>query len=364
METVTRRVRTYWLSMHLPYQCRHAGACCTSGWDIPIEQSRVDAVSEVRARVEWLRPMPTAGPEVAGAVAKTADGRCVFHGGGCAIQRVRGHAALPAACQHFPRQVLMDPRGVFVSLSHFCPTAAELLFSHEGPVEIVEGPPAVPDGEPEGLDARDVLPPLLAGAGGRDEPAGSGRFGARSCAVPGLASRCQVSHRGARSRIAVSGLASRRQVSHRPVLMDFEGYADFEAHMVAVLTCGAASAEDALKQLDADLRRLQQWRPGKQSLSAEIAKLPRTRGKFDDNRSDSRDDAVIRRYLAARAFACWAAYQSADGIVAVLRHLRIALTLVRELHRRQPLKEAIRLVDLRLIHRVDRGQEAPSARTI
>lgn len=55
----------------------------------------------------------------------------------------------------------IDQRGVHVTLSHYCPTAAALLFDHNGPIEIVEGP-APPTGldVPEGLDAREALPPL------------------------------------------------------------------------------------------------------------------------------------------------------------------------------------------------------------
>lgn len=46
-------------------------------------------------------------------------------------------------------------------MSHFCPTAAALLFDERGPIAIVEGPPPVPGLEiPEGLDARESLPPL------------------------------------------------------------------------------------------------------------------------------------------------------------------------------------------------------------
>ena len=47
METVAGQVRTYWLSMHVPYHCRHIGVCCTSGWDIPIERARVDGAIEL-----------------------------------------------------------------------------------------------------------------------------------------------------------------------------------------------------------------------------------------------------------------------------------------------------------------------------
>ncbi len=57
---------------------------------------------------------------------------------------------------------LIDARGVRVSLSHYCPTAAAMIFDDDGPVTIVDGPPAVPGrAVPEGLDARAALPPRL-----------------------------------------------------------------------------------------------------------------------------------------------------------------------------------------------------------
>ena len=61
----------------------------------------------------------------------------------------------------------MDPRGVFVSLSHVCPTAASLLFADcDDPFALVsEGPLLTPDLRWEGLDARDALPPQLSARG-------------------------------------------------------------------------------------------------------------------------------------------------------------------------------------------------------
>ncbi len=65
------------------------------------------------------------------------------------------------SCVHFPYVCLIDARGVHVTLSHYCPTAASLLFEHRGPIQIVEGPPPIAGLEiPEGLDARESLPPL------------------------------------------------------------------------------------------------------------------------------------------------------------------------------------------------------------
>jgi hypothetical protein len=299
---------TFWLSMHVPYACRHSGACCSSGWPIPIERARLTAVSSLRADRTWLLPVTNAPADVAGILAVSEGGRCVFHRDGCEIQHAFGHQAIPAACQHFPRDVLIDPRGIFVTLSHYCPTAADLLFTHAGPVEIVQGPAAIPAGEPEGLDARDVLPPLLT----------------------------------------------------EGVLMDYDGYSAWESHVVAVLTRGRGAAEDALAQLEADLAAVQAWRPGRVSLSDAVRALA---GPASGRESDGREadaERVIRRYLAARAFASWLAYRP-EGVAMVLRGLRLVLGSVRNHMRRMALKEAIRQTDLQVLHLQPRDEVARAA---
>lgn len=301
METVQGPARTFWLSMHVPYACRHAGVCCSSGWDIPIERERVPLAGALRSDVAWLRPVGNAPPDVAGVLAVTDGGTCVFRTGRCEIQRAYGHGALPAACQHFPREVLIDPRGVFVTLSHYCPTALERLLVHAGPVEIVPGPPVLPEGEPEGLDARDVLPPLL-----------------------------------------VEG-----------VLMDWEGYSAWEAHMVAVLTGGGAP-ERCVARLEEDLREVQRWRPGGLPLRAAIGALPRglPRGQATNRESAPRTlnaDVVIGRYLAARAFASWDAF-GPGGVTAVLTQLKETLRVLRTQNLQRSLSESIRETDLHMVH--------------
>lgn len=150
-------MRFFWLNCHVNYACRHSGACCSSGWPIPVEHNRVARIQQVSRHAEWLVPASEAPDDVAGRLAFGSSGHCVFHGaGGCEV-----YSARPSSCAHFPYVCVIDPRGVHVTLSHYCPTAAAMLFDHEGPVEIVEGP-APPTGLdiPEGLDARDALPPL------------------------------------------------------------------------------------------------------------------------------------------------------------------------------------------------------------
>jgi hypothetical protein len=95
---------------------------------------------------------------------------CVFYdrspiavAGRCRIQSALGHDSLPLACRQFPRVSVHDPRGVSVTLSHYCPTAAGLLDAGTGDdLAIVINPDGFPaDGEYIGLDARTALPPLL-----------------------------------------------------------------------------------------------------------------------------------------------------------------------------------------------------------
>ena len=132
------------LNVHASWRCRHSGACCKAGWPIPVEPERARLIR----KGEWL--------DEGGILPRTESGACVFHDGHCTVYEHR-----PLSCVHFPYVCMIDPRGVHVTLSHYCPTAAALLFEHRGPIEVVEGPPPVPLLEiPEGLDARESLPPM------------------------------------------------------------------------------------------------------------------------------------------------------------------------------------------------------------
>ncbi|MGE0815907.1 MAG: hypothetical protein AB7O93_21395 [Vicinamibacterales bacterium] len=276
----------------------------------------------------WLEESAEAPDGVAGTF-RHVEGACVFHvpalGGGhrCAVHACLGHEALPASCQHFPRVCLVDDRGVRVSLSHACPTAAALLVDYDEPVTLVPGPPAVPDvAVPEGLDARGTLPPRL---------------------------------------------------SER-VLCDLDGLSAWEAHVVDTLAGPAAvpgTPEDVLARLRADAEHLRAWRPAGDTLDAAVRALreadrpspPAARGTeadgvrrrlFDTARATCRApwtwpaappdladadarwvepawaDAAdpIRRYLAARAFGAWQTYQ-ADATRGLAGWLDLALAVVR-----------------------------------
>ena len=127
------------LDFHASYRCRHAGACCRSAWTIPFDDGTI--------------------------AARDVHGACsVFDGAShlCSIHAAHGQHALPLTCRMFPRVVLHDARGTFISLSHFCPTAAQLLFDAPGDGRIVDAPRALAEvGELDGLDARGEWPPLL-----------------------------------------------------------------------------------------------------------------------------------------------------------------------------------------------------------
>lgn len=232
-----RRVRM--LALHADYRCRHSGACCSSGWEIPVEQGLEgrlrSALADGRLRlpVRGGSPGPSLGPLTSGPLqgARSAlvcadDGRCVFLDASsrlCAIHRQLGEAALPVACRQFPRVATLAPGAVSLTLSHYCPTAASLLFRADLPdgrdpwLEIVENPPAFSAAwDLEGLDARRGFPLLRPG-----------------------------------------------------VFMSWAAFESWERHIVAVLARDggpggrppSAAPESALARLTEDAERLRAWTP-------------------------------------------------------------------------------------------------------
>lgn len=135
------------LGIHAGYQCQHTGACCQN-WAVPAEPHVIEVVQRLKLRRSGTTgslflSAPLAGTHATGTpiVARDDHGDCMFFerdpGRLCVIHREAGIAALPSACRHFPRKVLTDARGTFISLSHYCPTAARLLLATHG-LEIVE----------------------------------------------------------------------------------------------------------------------------------------------------------------------------------------------------------------------------------
>jgi hypothetical protein len=238
----------------------------------------------------------TGGGKIA---AKTHSGACVFFDREhlCAIQRVGGHDALPVSCRMFPRSILIDARGTFVSLSHFCPTAAGLLFADGPPAAIVEAPDSLVDVGPlDGLDAREAWPPLL----------------------------------------------------RRGVLMDLQSYDAWERLGVELLTRDGVAPKMALAALNRVSAHVARWTAGDGPL------VDRVHDSFaaaaPPAAALNRDDVAVKRWLAARLFACWLAYQK-DGLAAIVGYLHsCARLLAEERARGENAQEAIRRTDLRVMH--------------
>jgi Fe-S-cluster containining protein len=348
----------YSLSIHADYRCRHSGACCSTDWDVPVELPVFRHLDDA-IRSNRLRPFASAedgaAPLVTGddlvddapaIFARTAEGRCVFfHGEShlCIVHRDFGEAMLPATCRYFPRVAVRDARGTFISLTHYCPTAASMLFREDVPVEIVASPPAFPPGHYDGLNvSAEAWPPLL----------------------------------------------------HPRMLMDLEGYAAWERHMVERCAQLHVAPESVLATLERDARMLRAFVPDGGSLAEPVRALPR---EFVDALSHATLDASLRmhaevmaavpgelrphpdeeglcdvyvrdvaprwnqwrpplnRYLAAKAFANWTAYQG-RGVLSIVRGLEAALALVRVEASRQ-CRDARRPLDADLLLEAFRGAD-------
>jgi len=227
------------------------------------------------------------------------DGTCTFLENGtrlCEIHKVGGHGSLPLTCRMFPRIVLHDPRGTFVSLSHFCPTAAAMLFE-PGPVGIVDAPSTLTDGGAlDGLDARNVWPPLL----------------------------------------------------RREMLMDLESYDTWERLGVEVLTREAVAPRESLDALDAATTRITRWTPGSTPLGHAV--LDAFGALAPPTSVLEHHDPAVKRWLAARLFGSWIAYQG-EGLATIVRYLRACLdAFTIELARDRNALEAIRRSDRLIVH--------------
>ena len=291
------------LSFHAAYRCRQSGACCRAGWTIPFDADERQGVQTLGLGAGLL-VSETRGSTVA---ARHSDGRCTFfkdESHHCAIHDAGGHAALPVSCRMFPRVVLQDGRGTFVSLSHFCPTAAALLFEEAGAswpsAGIVDAPRTLIDVGPlDGLDAREVWPPLLR---------------------PG-------------------------------VMMDLESYGMWERLGVGVLTREGVAPAASLDALVSATGRITSWSPGGAERLEDVV-----RDAFGLLAPPSTDglgiqDRAVKRWLAARLFANWIAYQG-DGLDAIVRYLQHCMTtFTSEVASDGSALEAIRRSDLLILHR-------------
>jgi Fe-S-cluster containining protein len=286
------------LSFHAAYQCRRSGVCCSAGWKIPFDAAELQAVGALSLAVGTIQQTPAGGSAV------LERGRCSFldpdEDGtpACGIHRAGGHAALPLTCRMFPRVVLHDMRGTFMSLSHFCPTAAAMLFEAQPPVTIVDAPAALAGSDPlDGLDARDVWPPLLR---------------------PGL-------------------------------MMDLDTYGAWERLAVEILTREGIPPRAALDALATATTAIAAWTPElaaplEHTVRDAFARLTPATGTL------TAFDPAVKRWLAARVFGTWIAYQG-NGLRTIVRYLRVCFDAFQiELARDGNAREAIRRSDHLIVH--------------
>jgi hypothetical protein len=335
------------LSFHAAYRCRHSGECCRAGWDVEVDPHIVNAVRTGRVLPVISTPSPfeplAEGEGVA--PSRTSSGDCGFHNNNrCSLQETGSEAMLPSACRHFPRVFLRDGRGLLMTLSHFCPTAASLLLQ-PGSVSIIEAPESLMIAEPiEGLDAREALPPLVR---------------------PGL-------------------------------LTDVEGYAIWEESVVRTFI-ETPDVELALSRVTGAAERARLWTPSHGSFSASVVAsferpermpydpklstpfqivreltgahplmdVPAEFARAWDQIRHVAGDALsvpVRRYLAASAFGNWIAYRG-EGLRSVVAWLRachdvLRLQIVRRLADTgtmgpEDIVESLRMADYIMIHTVD-----------
>jgi Fe-S-cluster containining protein len=307
----------YCLSIHAGYRCASSGMCCTAGWPIPVEERllpllRADGLlpNTGAPRLRTL-PLPVNGSRLATAV--SGDGACAFfepaRGRLCAIHRISGAHRLPAACRSFPRIALRDGRGLFITLSHYCPTAARMLLS-PGPLRIVQAPASLSlDGDVEGLDATTVLPPLLR---------------------PGM-------------------------------LLDLEGYTAWEEQAMAVLDDRRLPAPAALSVIRAATEAATRWQPGGPRLADSIVRgFDAARDRSSSEPLSGRLEHATKAFLAAHLFASWAAYQN-GGLMAICDEVERAHGLIGVQTTDDGFIEAVRKADLCLRHQVNSQPPTPNS---
>ena len=309
----------------------------------------------------------TFGPvlEPDGAVLRIAsDGSCVLfrradevRPARCALHQSHGHDALPAACRHFPRIYLHEDDVTRVSLSHYCPTAASLLFDETEP-HIADAPHALaPPEDREGLDARGALPPLLRPDMLMDvrSYAAWEAEGVSLLATPGTADR-------ALSRVSGYAEASR---GWRPSYGPLIEYVRSAAARGGVESRSATARQPGMWRRWHDVARASMHEGlTHDAPPQDLEELDRTfvAARWDDF------SGPLRRYLAGRLFGSWVAYQG-RGVRSVVASLACALGVVRVEAARQCaaadsalsaslLLQAIRQADLLLIHKADRGRLA------
>ena len=356
---VGTRVRA--LSFHARYGCANSGACCTAGWPIPVEasalpllQRALDTREVLPAGDGPLLTFPEDRPAEVGAVlGRTSSGACVFfdraqRDGRCRVHRHAGLAAMPIACRQFPRIVRHDARGTDVSLSHWCPTALAGLDA-DAPVTIVEMPPAFTAAHAlDGLDARATWPPLLR----HDCLWSLDAFEAFETQVVDLLGNSRAP---LEARVTTVGTWAEQLRSWTPAHGALHDVVEATAPRVPDMPADAedrrATAEDEANRwaavvdaIPAGLRdRMPAGMHGAGPTDEALLEVPAARDR-------------VGRYLAARVFGSWVAYQGHD-VAALAASVATALTAVRRGLAVEPgarptarVGAAIRAADLLLVH--------------
>jgi Fe-S-cluster containining protein len=353
----------YALSIHADYRCRHSGACCTADWDVPVElplYKTLDQALSAGHLAAAAQPDDNGAalmvedlPDDAGAmVARTANGDCVFYhrdSGLCVIHRDLGEPLLPATCRYFPRLAMRDTRGTFISLTHYCPTAAASLFREDRQLEIVEGPLSFPDADYDGLVVKsDDWPPLLRPdrLADAESYAAWERHMVARCADNALSPESVIATLGRDARIVRMVFpVTRDAITHAIEQLSPDGT---DASVPETLDASLADYEEVLEAVPHD------WRPQPDTRDLARTYQCNVRGRWRSF------DAPLKRYLAAKAFASWTAYQG-RGFLTIVRGLEAALALVRVEAARQCrdrgrpldadlLREAFRQADFTLNH--------------
>lgn len=339
------------LSFHADYRCRNTGVCCSSGWDIAVETPVQLHLTPRLAQRASLLPngpdgfVPLADPPAGcqSAFRLHDAGVCWFRDKerqDCAIHREFGQDSLASACRQFPRVAVLEPGQTSVSLSHYCPTAAALLFRDSHEFSLVDAPEAFPTAWPfEGLDARQAYSPLL-------RPGVLLGFdGLRAFEVSAVAVLAEPDVRVAVGRIAT---AVERIRAWRPDLGPVPDWIRlaFEQAVSGSVTHSAAS--DPRRTL-AD--SIPQGGPQPPPLPPFVGTFPEI---------EPRSDLALRRYLAARLIGGWVIFQ-ADDLATVAAYIGLCLDGVflfeSARDRTEPeldrWREAIREADLWLLHHCD-----------
>ena len=346
------------LNLHAGFACRHSGACCTAGWPIPVEEG---VAAAIRAAVpEAGSSLTTAGRLPEGAVAVIApqrSGACPFYlaDGGrlCDIQRRLGHESLPESCRHFPRIALAEADATRVILSHFCPTAASMLFS-DGieRVAIVRGAAGIADGRAyDGFDARHTIPPLLRPGVAMDGP---------SCRLWEAYLLDRLSGPGGgevEQRLAEAAAVADQVRAWRA------GGESLESWTRAAVTPAPTGDADRWSMSFASAARMVCAAYGCVPPGLSRPVLPNGVAAADTRFVSPRWSGharVVGRYLAARSFGAWSAY-TGQGLRTQVAMLAMALAAVRVEASREALRSdrplddsllhaAIRKADLLLNH--------------